>query len=198
MKTKHDNHDDNGTDNNTQETDWEWDFSNLPELQHDQQLNQDNDEWDSDDQEQEDPASDFSILHHIGRKGNYNLLEELEVPEEDEDTCSVEGYDAWMVEELNVLDECIKYTDYCFSKLEPKKLDDVGILALNNIYLFTEFISSSVSRHFGRNDLHQKIIKSLDLYRNLQQPNPIVYSWCVKAASVMIYNHVRRLAHITS
>ncbi|KAI9269777.1 hypothetical protein BY458DRAFT_572331, partial [Sporodiniella umbellata] len=117
LKTKHDDHDNNGINSNNQETSWEWDLVNLPELQQ----------------------------SHTGRKGNYNLLEESDVPEKDEDTCSIEDYDPWMVEELNVLDECMKYTNHCFSKLEPKKLDDVGIL----IYLIISIATFQESITLG-------------------------------------------------
>jgi hypothetical protein len=74
------------------------------------------------------PKSDLSIHHHEERKGRYDLVEESN-NSEDEDTSSIiENKNEWIVDELNVSEECVKYSDYCFSKYDPKELDDCGIL----------------------------------------------------------------------
>ncbi|GAA5805091.1 hypothetical protein HPULCUR_010604 [Helicostylum pulchrum] len=137
---------------------------------------------DNEETNKDDPKSDLSISHHDQRKGRYDLVEEGDVSEDD-DTFSVEHEDPWIVDSLNVSEECRLYTDYCFSKLEPKELDDVGMLGLNYIYLFTEPLTTSVSRHFGRIELHPQITKSLDLFYNLPHPSPEVYRWCTTIAS---------------
>ncbi|KAI8888281.1 hypothetical protein K501DRAFT_267913 [Backusella circina FSU 941] len=53
---------------------------------------------------------DLTVSHHGQKKGRYDLVEELDDSEEDDDTASIEYEDPWIVESLNVSEECGIYT----------------------------------------------------------------------------------------
>lgn len=100
-------------------------LSSSEEGEYQANLSDNND--DSEEEALEDPKSDLSINYHKERKGNYDLIEELN-DSDDKDTLSIEDENAWIVNELDVSKECKNYSDYCFSKYDPKELDDCGVL----------------------------------------------------------------------
>ncbi|KAG2217549.1 hypothetical protein INT45_005435, partial [Circinella minor] len=87
-----------------------------------------------------------------------------------------------MIGSVDVIKECIQYSEHCLAKRKPQQLDDVGFLAMNSTYVFTEKISSSITRHFNCLDHHHHgIIKDLKLYDALPSPTSAVFSWCLQA-----------------
>ncbi|KAI7852604.1 hypothetical protein BDC45DRAFT_183243 [Circinella umbellata] len=87
----------------------------------------------------------------------------------------------WMVGSVDVIKECIQYSEHCLAKRKPQQLYDVGFLAMNSIYVFTKKISPSIARHFNCLDRYHDIIESLKLYYASLSPTSVVFSWCLQA-----------------
>lgn len=101
-----------------------------------------------------------------------------------------------MVDNINLSDACKKYTEFCFLKNKPQELNDQSILAINNIYLFSETLHTSITRYFGFNSQYHRIINTLGKYDYYSTPSSFVYEWCSKC-SICPSDNWRELQKLT-
>ncbi|KAI8079484.1 hypothetical protein BDF21DRAFT_420200 [Thamnidium elegans] len=137
-------------------------------------------EGEPEEESEEDPISDLSINHHPQRKGLYHMVEQNKAESDEESDRCTDTNSTWIIDDINLSDVCKKYTEFCFSKNNPQKLNDLSILAINNIYLFSETLQTSITRYFGCNNQHHQIIRNLGIYDEYSTPSSLVYEWCTK------------------
>ncbi|CAO0793525.1 unnamed protein product [Mucor circinelloides] len=101
----------------------------------------------------------------------------------EEDFHNDEDEESWIVNGLNVIQECRDYRYDCFAKRAPEQLDDVGILTMNHVYLLAEAPPCSFTRCFENMNNHHAIVLGLGISDKFILSSPETYGWCATCAS---------------
>ncbi|CEG64292.1 hypothetical protein RMATCC62417_01290 [Rhizopus microsporus] len=122
--------------------------------------------------------SDLSIDHHPHRTAEYFFINEEPMQQKQEQQQQEEVVH-WLVNEgYNISEKCYALKRNTQQmKRNPGSLSDLRLLALNDIFIFSNALSSSVTKYFGTN-IHQAIMSSLrfENYRP-ETPNKALI-WC--------------------
>ncbi|KAG2206490.1 hypothetical protein INT47_008507 [Mucor saturninus] len=155
----------------------------------------DDDKWESDNADDSDEdcnrtPSDLSIDHHPYRTCDYTL----DFGEEGLSQEPSSNKHSWMVRDISISELCLNFKDVCLKvsgttspitpiyssgTLNPARLSDIRLLALNDIYKFDKNFSSSVSKYFSAK-VHQSLKSIANLNDYLPPPGLKSYDWCLE------------------
>ncbi|KAL9541102.1 hypothetical protein MBANPS3_009311 [Mucor bainieri] len=139
---------------------------------------------------QEKLPSDISINHHPHRTNDYVISYNNENEEEEQEEGQEEEQSSsnWVVDGIyDITKECYEFKSNTLrSQANPSTLSDIKILAMNDIYLFSNERNNSITKYF-LNDMHKSIMAELKWNRNLPVESASnATTWCTGISNIRL------------
>ncbi|KAI8641965.1 hypothetical protein BD408DRAFT_345156 [Parasitella parasitica] len=136
------------------------------------------------DSSQEKFPSDLSMNHQPLRTNEHTLSYNDEEAEEEEEDNEEGDNNDWIVDKIyNISKECYAFKHNTLrSQANPSTLSDIKIMAMNDIYLFSNEPNNSITKYF-LHGMHKLIMAELKCNKNLPEMPDKASVWCTEISN---------------